>query len=377
MCPARIYSMIIVLLLSVPLCGHGDDGIDASRRTALVNAIEKAAPAVVTINVVEYRPEDLMAPFFRDFWSPFYRPQRRKAAVESTGSGFIIDRQGHILTNYHVIEGAARADSVILPDGRTVPVELTGYDTRTDLAVLRMESTVDMPPPVPAGSSADLLIGEWVIAIGNPFGTMIDDPQPSVSVGVVSARNRRVNRAIGGGERLYQNMIQTDAAINPGNSGGPLINARGQAIGVNTMIFSKSGGHQGLGFAIPIDRAKRVAEEIIRYGRRRDPWLGFHGRALSELDRVTRQRLGIRVDEGVIVTELLRRDDEGKEIPAWAAGLRPGDVIVAMNGAEVRHPIEVDFINWELFIGDTVKLTASRQGQEQQLTFRVREITVR
>ena len=272
------------------------ESIDASRRTAIVTAIEKAAPAVVTINVVDIQQERLANPFRQDFFGlfdfPLRRPRLRQRAVESLGTGFLMDERGHILTNYHVLQGADLISSVTLPDGRELEVDFVGADERTDLAVLRAKG--EALPFIKLGNSEDLYIGEWVIAIGNPFGTMMRDPQPSVSVGVVSANHRRVSSTIGEGDRLYQDMIQTDAAINPGNSGGPLVNALGEVVGVNTMIFSQSGGSQGLGFAIPIQRARRVAEELISFGRRRNPWVGFHGEAVESMSAYTRREFGVR-----------------------------------------------------------------------------------
>jgi len=214
-----------------------------------------------------------------------------------------------------------------------------------------------------------VLIGEWAIAIGNPFGVLMSDPQPSVSVGIVSANHRRVSRSIGGGKRLYQDLIQTDAAINPGNSGGPLVNAQGQVIGMNTMIFSESGGSVGLGFALPINRMRRVAEEIIQYGRRRDPWPGFVAEDIRSLRGDMFSQLNIRAEYGCIVTNM--RDDS----PAYKAGLRPGDVITAVNGQQVIHPVEIDFIFWGLFVGDVVSLQIDRQGKTTPIQFPIVELT--
>ncbi|MDZ4859527.1 MAG: trypsin-like peptidase domain-containing protein, partial [Candidatus Hydrogenedentes bacterium] len=233
------------------------DPIADSRRTAIVTSIERAAPAVVSINVSVVRAQRNVPPMFDEFWGFFDIPrptnQIEKRRINSVGSGFILSAEGHILTNYHVIEDADEVVSVTLPDGRELPVTVVGADDRTDIAVLLVREPQRLPT-IPLGDSEDLLTGEWVIAIGNPFGMLMKDPQPTVSVGVISANHRRVSSSVGNGERLYQGMIQTDAAINPGNSGGPLVNARGQVVGVNTMIFSQSGGSVGLGFAIPINR---------------------------------------------------------------------------------------------------------------------------
>ncbi len=349
-----------------------ETGIDQSRRTAIVNAIERTGPAVVSINVVQVQRERVMDPFFQDFWHFFNRPfapqpRVRSRAIESIGSGFLFDDQGHILTNYHVIQDADIL-SVTLKDGRNVDVSLVGFDERTDLAVLRAENTTSLPH-ARLGTSSDLMIGEWVIAIGNPFGNMMGDHQPSASVGVVSALHRQVNRRVGGGDRLYQDMIQTDAAINPGNSGGPLVNALGEVVGVNTMIFSRSGGNQGLGFAIPIDRVKRVTEELIEYGRRRNPWLGFHGEAIETLNPYSLRELGIESQSGVLVTEMLR------DSPAARSGLQLGDVILEINSVPVTHPSEIDYESWSLFVGDPVELVVDRAGEHLDIRFRVEELS--
>ena len=360
---------LAILVLSTPATAQVQDQITDSRRNAIVNAIEEVAVTVVTINVVKIQREQLVDPFFNNFMGlfNFHQPRVRGRAVESIGTGFLFDEKGHIFTNYHVIENADLISSVSLSDGRSLEVEVVGADERTDIAVLRVVS--DGPfPYARLGDSENLLIGEWAIAIGNPFGAMIQDPQPSVSVGVISANHRRVNRKVGGGERLYQDLIQTDAAINPGNSGGPLVNALGEVVGINTMIFSQSGGDQGLGFAIPMNRARRVAEEIIQHGRRRNPWFGFRGEAVSEVNPYTLQQIGILSNYGVLVTEIHRQS------PAYAAGLELGDVILAVNGEKVEHPLDIDFINWGLFIGDKVSLDINRKDRKQPINFVVAEV---
>ncbi|HOJ68022.1 MAG TPA: trypsin-like peptidase domain-containing protein [Candidatus Hydrogenedentes bacterium] len=363
--------VIGAVALAAPVFAQSD--IDASRNNAIVRAIEKAAPAVVTINVVSYQRETVLEPLFEDFWGlfgpPLARRQVRQRAVSGIGSGFIYDDAGHILTNYHVLQGADAISSVVLPDGRRLDVEVVGGDERSDIAVLRVKGDVSNLPRAQLGDSDTLRLGEWVIAIGNPFGMLMRDSQPSVSVGVVSAVHRKVSRTIGDGERLYQDLIQTDAAINPGNSGGPLVDASGKVVGINTMIFSNSGGYQGLGFALPINRVKRVADELIRYGRRRDPWFGFRGQAIAETDPYTLSQLGIVVDTGVLVTEVV------KDSPSAKAGLRPGDVVLAINGEVVEHPLDVDFINWALFVGDAAVFDVVRGGKTTRLTLKLEEFS--
>ncbi len=345
------------------------DSVDQSRRNAIVQAIEKAAPAVVSINVVETRAE--VPPMFRGFYEFFDLPSPRQRVedrrIDSVGSGFIIDREGHILTNYHVLEEASGIASVTLPDGRDLKAAIVGVDPRTDLALLKAEGA-DLPFAA-LGESEDLYIGEWVIAIGNPFGPLISDPQPTVSVGVVSAKNRRLSPSIGNGARLYQNMIQTDAAINPGNSGGPLVNAKGQVIGVNTMIFSQSGGNVGLGFAIPIGRARRVVAELQRFGRRRDPWAGFKVEDVAGLRPDFARQQGITIDHGCLVVNILR------DCPAYAAGLRPGDVVTGIAGQEVVRSSDIDFAIWDHFVGDALALDIDRQGERKTLTFVLEELS--
>jgi len=370
-----VCSLVVILALLAVYAGQGytQSDIDTSRSNAIVRAIEKAAPAVVTINVVSYQRETVLEPLFEDFWGlfgpPMARPRVRQRAVTGLGSGFIYDDKGHILTNYHVLQGVDAISSVTLPDGRRLDVEVVGGDERSDIAVLRVKGDPSNLPRVELGDSDALRLGEWVIAIGNPFGMLMRDSQPSVSVGVVSAVHRKVSRTIGDGERLYQDLIQTDAAINPGNSGGPLVDATGRVVGINTMIFSNSGGYQGLGFALPINRVKRVADELIRYGHRREPWFGFRGQAVAETDPYTLSQLGIVVDTGVLVTEVV------KGSPAAKAGLKPGDVVLAINGEMVEHPLDVDFINWALFVGDTAVCDVARGGKTTRLTLRLEEFS--
>ena len=363
----RLEWIVFCCLLAGLTAAQG--AVDESRRTAIVNAIDEVAPAVVALNVVDIQTERTYDPLLDEFYRMFGElgapPRVRQRAVEAVGTGFFFDDRGYILTNYHVVQGADYG-TAMLPDGRELEFEYVGGDERTDLAVLRAKG--DKFPKVRFGDSHSLMVGEWVIAIGNPFALLMRDSKPSVSVGVVSATDRRVNREVGGGERLYQNMIQTDAAINPGNSGGPLVNAAGEVIGINTMIFSNTGGYQGLGFAIPVNRARRVAQEILDFGRRRDPWLGFHGESVRRLTEYSLQQMGVSAQDGVLVTEILRKS------PAYEAGLRQGDVIFEMNNEPVSFPSDIDYITWDLFVGDAVILRVDRQGKPQKVSFEVKEL---
>ena len=354
--------------LLVALAAGAQDDVTQSRRNAIVRAIEEVAPAVCSINVIQIEAQPMPDPFFQGFWDffDFPRPQLRGREIRSIGSGFILDQAGHILTNYHVIEDADLISSVTLADGRELEAEYVGGDRRSDLAVLRAKG--HNLPYVKLGDSDRLLTGEWVIAVGNPFGTLMGDAQPTASIGIVSANHRRVSRAIGGGERLYQDMIQTDAAINPGNSGGPLVNTNGEVVGINTMIFSESGGSIGLGFALPINRVRKVADEIIRYGRRRNQWPGFVAEDVRTVRPGVLREWRIQAESGCLVVSIVKRG------PAYQAGLRVGDVIGAISGQGVTHPSEIDFVIWSLFVGDTVTLDIDRQGVHRTIEFELVEL---
>jgi serine protease Do len=230
--------------------------VDASRRTAIVTAAERNAAAVVSINVAARQDARARSP-----WDLFFVPERARV-VEGYGTGFVIRPNGIIATNQHVVANAERV-VVTLPDGSDLPAKVLGEDPLTDIAVLKVERTGLRA--VTTGRSTDLMIGEWVVALGNPYAYLLGNAEPTVTVGVVSATGRNI---LPSGEQtgLYFDMIQTDAAINPGNSGGPLTNALGEVVGVNSSIFSSTGGSVGLGFAIPIERALRVADEIIKRG---------------------------------------------------------------------------------------------------------------
>ena len=361
---------LILLTLSISVftvSAYAQQSVDDSRRTAIVRAIEKAAPCVVSVNVAQVQAERITDPLFSDFLGFFDLPMSRirEREINSIGSGFVFDKEGHIITNYHVIAEADRIVSVSLPDGRNLEVEYVGADQRTDVAVLRAVGSGF--PSLELGDSDNLLIGEWVIAIGNPFGLLMNDKQPTVSVGVVSANHRRVAPSVGEGERLYQNMIQTDAAINPGNSGGPLVNANGDVVGVNTMIFSPSGGSIGLGFAIPINRVKRVAGEIIKYGKRLEPWAGFRGQDIRDVPRNVLAQLSIPEKSGCIVVGIDR------DSPAVKAGLQKADVIKKINGETISCASDVNFAIWGVFVGDKLSLEVSRQGKPLTITYDVLE----
>lgn len=304
-----------------------EDDIPLSRRNAIVRAIERASPGVVSINTFHYKHiPRYRDPFFDSFFdSPTFVRQR----VPGIGSGFVIRDDGYILTNSHVVENAQEI-SITFPDGRKFEItdmEKVIMDREHDLAVIRID--FDELEVVPFGNSDDIIIGEWAIAIGNPFGLTIQDPKPTVTVGVISAVDRHFGPEEDG--RIYQGMIQTDASINPGNSGGPLVNGQGQVVGVNTFIFSKSGGSHGIGFAIPINLARQVADRLIEGG---SPnfWTGL---VIHNLNRRIARALGLPTASGALITSV------GSKSPAHKAGLAPGDVILMVNGQTVRSADQV------------------------------------
>ncbi len=280
-------------------------------------AVERAAPAVVnvyTAKLVRERPNPLLEdPFLRRFFGRLL-PESRPRLQTSLGSGVIIDREGHILTNHHVIAGADEIE-VALRDGRHASAKLVGSDPDTDLALLRIE--LPRLPVAVLGDSRRLRVGDVVLAIGNPFGV-----GQTVTLGIVSAVGRR-----GLGINTFEDFIQTDAAINPGNSGGALVDATGRLVGINSAIFSRSGGSLGIGFAIPTHIARAVAKELIAHGRVVRGWLGVE---IQDLDPRLAESFGLRVAQGVVVAAVLRGG------PADRAGLRPGDVILRIDGRPVR-----------------------------------------
>ena len=327
--------------------------ITASRRSAIVAAVERVAPAVVTVQTqtVEQVPVDPWEYFFG-------RRGGGRQTRAGIGSGFIVRADGVIVTNAHVVSGAT-AVSVAMRDGTTFTARVVGSDETNDLAVLKIDARG--LPVAPLGNSSDLQIGEWAVAIGNPFGFVLGNTEPSVTAGVISAVGRNlVGGAEGGG--VYVDMIQTDAAINPGNSGGPLVNADGAVVGVNSSIYSPSGGSVGLGFAIPINRARRVAEDLLAHGEVRRPYVGLQLRAPdtnNPRDLLT---------AGVVVRSVAPGS------PAAQAGVRGGDVLVRVGPRPLRNVYDWEAALLDLRPGESVPLQVRRGSGTQQLALRVTDL---
>ncbi|HVF60747.1 MAG TPA: trypsin-like peptidase domain-containing protein [Thermoanaerobaculia bacterium] len=311
-----------------------------SRRTPVVEVVERVGPAVVNI-AAEAIVRDV-DPFFGLFFGP------RSRRAQSLGSGLIVESSGIVVTNAHVIEGASRI-VVTTRDGRELEAEVLGSDRESDLAVLKVEGRG--LPAVPLGSSGDLLIGETVIAIGNPFGL-----SHTVTAGVLSARGRTVPSERG--ERLFTDFLQTDASINPGNSGGPLVNVLGEVIGVNTAIVS---GASGIGFAIPADRAKRVVDDLLRFGALQPLWTGLR---LLTVDPELARRYELPVTRGALVYRVWPGS------PAATAGLREEDVITAAAGRPVAAREDVTTAISTVPAGTPVRLSVRRGEQTVEVSLR-------
>jgi len=325
--------------------------ITHSRNNAIVQAARKVGSSVVSVSTVQV--EIVRDPWF-DLFYPFRRGMERKHY--GLGSGFIIDKRGYILTNQHVIEDADTI-KISLANGEEFEARVVGADYESDLAMLKVDAKTDLPA-AELGDSSDLLVGEWAIAIGNPFGFLLKDSQPTVTVGVVSATDRSLRE----NGRVFDNLIQTDASINPGNSGGPLVNCYGQVIGVNTAIFSTSGGSQGVGFAIPINNAKQKINELIQYGMVMEPWVGVE---YQELNKDIAAHLGSPVSEGLLISDIA----EGG--PAEKAGLMRGDIVVKIGDQSVRTLDEATAAGKLLKSGQEAIFRVVRNGEFQDITVKV------
>jgi len=325
-----------------PVVARGDLAADEQ---ATIELFKQASPSVVYIStrrrVIDYWSRDVMS------------------VPQGTGSGFIWDEAGHVVTNFHVIKGASEAE-VRLNDGRTYNAGLVGASPMHDLAVLRIDVPFDTPPAVPVGTSSDLQVGQKVFAIGNPFGL-----DYTLTSGLVSALDRTLSE---GGGVTIRHLIQTDAAINPGNSGGPLLDSAGRLIGINTAIYSPSGAYAGIGFAVPVDTVNRVVPQLISEGEYRGPSLGV---VLDErVNELIASRTGI---EGIVILNV--EPGSGAEV----AGLRGttidrsgalliGDIIKAIDGEQVTTVPDIDRALDDRNIGDEVVLTIERAGREQQIS---------
>ncbi|MFW1678437.1 DegQ family serine endoprotease [Pontibacter sp. JAM-7] len=347
----RIYSFICILSLLVVL------PVGAVELPDFKGLVKQASPAVVNISTIQKESEGQQNRIFRgpngeelpDIFKHFFKfpeggqPPQHKAP-ESLGSGFIISSDGYLLTNHHVVADAEKV-IVRLSDRRELEAEVVGSDERSDIALLKIDAA-DLPV-VKLGSSAELEVGEWVLAIGSPFGF-----DHSVTAGIVSAKQRALAR------ETYVPFIQTDVAINPGNSGGPLFNLAGEVVGINSQIYTRSGGFMGLSFAIPIDVAVEVANQIKAKGFVTRGWLGV---IIQEVNRDLAESFGLEKPSGALVAKVL------PDSPAEKAGLQEGDIIQSFDGREVVHSADLPHFVGRIKPGMKARMGIVRAGKQQSL----------
>jgi len=329
-------------------------------KTAIAEVAKENIPAVVHIDVTQRREisNPLLPfnddPFFHFFFNNPQMPRKFKQELKGLGTGMIIDDQGHILTNNHVVAGAAEIN-VLLADGNSFPAELVGTDPKTDLAVIHI-STNEKEPAVTFGDSDKMEVGDWVVAIGHPRGL-----DQTVTQGIISAKHRRGVLD----PSSYQDYLQTDAAINPGNSGGPLLNLEGQVIGVNAAIASQSGGFEGIGFAIPSNMAVHVARALIDHGKVIRGWLGVSIKDLSQEEAKT---MHLKDKKGALVTEVV------PESPANKAGIKKDDVIVMYRDHNIEDAASLQSMVADTPIGEKADLTVFRDGEKLHLDTRIGDL---
>ncbi len=320
---------------------------------------EKLSPSVVNIStttVIEQRTRE-MPSFppgspFEDFFKQFEKPNGKKRKAQSLGSGFIIDDTGYVITNNHVIDNAEKI-MVILYDDTSFEAKVVGKDPKTDVALLKIEPKNTKLKAVKFGNSNDLRVGDWVMAIGNPFGF-----GGTVTAGIVSARGRNLSGS-------YDDYIQTDASINRGNSGGPLFDMNGRVVGINTAIFSQSGGSVGIGFAVSSNLAKQVTDQLKEFGRTKRGWLGV---LIQEISKEIADSLGMNAAKGALVSSAT----EGG--PAEKAGVKTGDVILKFNNIEIENMKELPKVVAGTPVGKSVPLVILRNGKELTLNVTLGEL---
>ncbi|MCZ6893024.1 MAG: DegQ family serine endoprotease [Gammaproteobacteria bacterium] len=357
MIPTTIVRNLLIAslaLLSLSAVGAVPQSADGQDIPSLAPMVEKATPAVVNIATeghVELRSNPLFNdPFFRRFFN--FREQPRHRRTQSLGSGVIVDaRRGLIMTNNHVIANADQI-TVKLRDGRVFKAELVGTDPDTDVAVVKIPA--DKLTALPLADSEKLRVGDFVVAIGNPFGL-----GQTVTSGIVSALARS-----GLGITGYEDLIQTDASINPGNSGGALVNLRGELVGINTAIYSQTGSNIGIGFAIPVNMASQIMEQLVEHG---EVQRGFLGAQLQDLDGELAEAFGLPITEGAVLVNIVRGS------PAEEAGLKPGDVVTHINGRRVTSAADLRNQVGITRVGVKIDLTYLRDAESRQVSIIVAE----
>jgi len=342
-------------LTALKTANQFQDDISNSRKNILTQTVEKVSPAIVGINVIEIRKyNDPFSSFFDD---PFFRQffgnrDNYNQKVQGLGSGYIISPDGYIVTNDHVA-GNASEITVTMTDGSHYQAKIVGSDPVSDICLLKIDG--DNFPYVELGTSDDVIIGEWVIALGNPFGLFELNDKPTVTVGVISATGMNLEPI---NDRYYLNMIQTDAAINGGNSGGALVNSIGQVIGMNTLIYTAGGvqGNIGLGFAIPINKVKKIITELKQNGKiDRDFQIGM---SIQSIDDGIVRYYDLKSNKGVIVTKVIPKS------PADKAGLKTGDIIIEIENFKINNEQTVFGVFQEFRAGQEISVKILRDNSE-------------
>ncbi len=345
---------VVFLTTLAPVAGAQSTSLLPGAPGSFSGLAKKVRPSVVNISTVKTikgrggTPFHFRRPFgpddpFKDFFDRFFRDRLPKNfRQKSLGSGFIIDEKGHILTNNHVVEKTDEI-KVRLADDREFKAELVGRDPKTDLALIRIKGAGPLKP-LPLGDSDKLEVGDWVVAIGNPYGL-----GSTVTAGIVSAKYRHI------GTGSYDNFIQTDASINPGNSGGPLLNTSGEVIGINTAIFSQSGGSIGIGFAIPVNMAKDLLPQLEK-GKVIRGWLGV---MVQQITPDLKEKLGLKSDKGALVADVTAGG------PAEKAGIERGDVILSFDGKDIQEMNDLPYLVATTPIDKRVEVLVVRDGKEK------------
>ena len=355
----RIYFIFFIGIIFCDTKLNLNNQVSASRKTVITNAIDLASSSVVGINATQIKNNSLDSfsdPFFDYFFDSLFKNKQGHYEVKNLGSGIIIDSEGYIVTNSHVVEDANKI-IVSYSNGKTYEAVIIGIDELTDIALLKIETDGDFPF-IKAGDSDDLIIGEWVVALGNPLGLFEFSNKPSATIGIISGIGLDFGQKQSG--KVYQNMLQTDASINPGNSGGPLINVLGEVIGINTFIMTNSNyneGSIGIGFAIPINTVLMIVSELKKYGKiERNFITGLH---VQQIDQSMKNFLKIGNKTGVIITNI----DIGSS--GEKAGLSIGDVIVSVNSVDIHSLQDIlKVINEGLHrTGDYIKLQIYRNNK--------------
>lgn len=360
-CSKNLLTVSLLFFIGATIVGSGlgwlatesPKGEASQRGSDFVHLVRMIRPVVVNISALKTAEGSFGEQDFGSFWERFFGGPLLQGpfSQESLGSGFIIDREGFILTNHHVVEDAEQV-KVKLSDGREFKAKVVGKDPKTDIVLIKIDARENLPV-ARLGDSDNLQVGEWVLAIGNPFG--LDN---TVTRGIVSAKDRNI------GEGPYDQFIQTDASINPGNSGGPLINMRGEVVGINTAIFSETGDNIGIGFATPVNLVKEILPQLKAKGKVTRGWLGI---VIQGITPQIAESLGLDKPRGALVAEIT------KDGPTDRAGVQVGDVIVEFDGKELKRSSDLPLIVARTPVGKKVRLKILRDGRELTLHVTVGE----